>query len=71
MYKNKSKRKALVMLSDQITPRLKQQVVLAVSEQELLDDPDLPRFTLTFNREGFSPKAFKRYWKKDLIAVLK
>ena len=58
------------MLSDQIIPRLKEQVALPVSEQALLEDPDLPRFTLTFDREGYSPKAFKNYWQKDRIAVL-
>lgn len=35
-----------------------------------MDDPDLPRFTLTFDREGYSPKAFKSYWEKDRVAVL-
>jgi len=58
------------MLSDQIIPRLKEQVALPVSEQALLEDPDLPRFTLTFDREGYSPKAFKSYWEKDRVAVL-
>jgi hypothetical protein len=58
------------MLSDQIIPKLKDQVALGVSEQELKDDPELPRFTLTFDREGYSPKAFKNYWEKDRIAVL-
>lgn len=58
------------MLSDQIIPKLKDQVALAVSEQELRDDPERPRFTLTFDREGYSPKAFKNYWEKDRIAVL-
>ena len=58
------------MLSTQIIPRLKQQVALPVSEQDLLDDPQLPRFTLTFDREGYSPKAFKSYWENDRIAVL-
>ena len=58
------------MLSDQIIPRLKQQVALPVSDQDLLDDPDLPRFTLTFDREGYSPRAFKSYWERDRIAVL-
>jgi len=58
------------MLSDKIMPILKQQVALPVSEQDLLDDPDMPRFTLTFDREGYSPKAFKSYWEKDRIAVL-
>jgi hypothetical protein len=51
-------------------PILKQQVALPVSEQDLLDDPDMPRFTLTFDREGYSPKAFKSYWEKDRVAVL-
>jgi hypothetical protein len=58
------------MLSDQIIPKLKDQVALWVSEQKLKDDPELPRFTLTFDREGYSPKAFKNYWEKDRIAVL-
>jgi len=58
------------MLSDQVIPRLMQQVALPVSQQALLEDPDLPRFTLTFDREGYSPKAFKRYWEEDRIAVL-
>jgi hypothetical protein len=35
-----------------------------------MDDPDLPRFTITFDREGYSPKAFKSYWEKDRVAVL-
>ncbi len=58
------------MLSTEIIPRLKEQIALPVSEQSLLDDPNLPRFTLTFDREGYSPKAFKSYWEKDRIAVL-
>jgi len=58
------------MLSGQVIPRLKDQVALAVSEQDLLDDPELPRFTLTFDREGYSPKAFKSYWEQDRVAVL-
>jgi hypothetical protein len=58
------------MLSDQIIPCLMQQVALPVSQQALLDDQDLPRFTLTFDREGYSPKAFRHYWEKYRIAVL-
>ncbi len=58
------------MLSGQVIPRLMDQVALAVSEQDLLDDPELPRFTITFDREGYSPKAFKSYWEKDRVAVL-
>lgn len=58
------------MLSDKIIPLLKEQVSIPVSDQSLMDDPDLPRFTLTFDREGYSPKAFKSYWEKDRVAVL-
>ncbi len=58
------------MISDQIIPRLKDQIALPISEQELLDDPDLPCFTITFDREGYSLKAFKKYWEKDRVAVL-
>jgi hypothetical protein len=36
------------MLSGQVIPRLKDQVALVVSEQDLLDNAELPRFTLTF-----------------------
>jgi hypothetical protein len=36
------------MLSGQVIPRLKDQVALAVSEQDLLDNAELPCFTLTF-----------------------
>ncbi len=58
------------MLCKEIIPRLMTQVALPVSEQELMDDPHLPRFTLTFDREGYSPKAFKSYWDDYRVAVL-
>jgi len=58
------------MLSSEIIPRLMKQVALPVSEQDLMQDPDLPRFTLTFDREGYSPKAFKSYWDESRVAVL-
>jgi hypothetical protein len=58
------------MLSEKIIPQLKEQIALAVSDEQLSNDPDLPRFTITFDREGYSPKAFKKYWEKDRVAVL-
>jgi len=36
----------------------------------LLDDAELPRFTITFDREEYSPKAFKSNWEKNRVAVL-
>ena len=58
------------MFSLQIIPLLLKQIALPISEQALMDDPDLPRFTLTFDREGYSPKAFKDYWEEYRVAVL-
>jgi len=58
------------MLSSEIIPRLMKQIALPVSEQDLMQDPDLPRFTLTFDREGYSPKAFKSHWEENRVAVL-
>ena len=58
------------MLSGQIIPRLKDQVALVVGKQELKKDPELPRFTMTFDREEYSPKTFKGYWEQDRVAVL-
>jgi hypothetical protein len=34
------------------------------------NNPDYPRFTLVFDREGYSPSFFKRIWDKHCIAVL-
>ena len=58
------------MLQEKIIPKLITEIALAVSEQALMEDPDLPRFTLTFDREGYSPAAFKSYWEDNRVAVL-
>jgi hypothetical protein len=58
------------MLQDKIIPKLISEIALAVSEQALMEDLDLPRFTLTFDREGYSPAAFKSYWEDYRVAVL-
>lgn len=58
------------MLHDKIIPMLMNDIALPIDDQALLDDPNLPRFTLTFDREGYSPAAFKSYWEDYRIAVL-
>lgn len=58
------------MLHDKIIPLLMNDIALPIDDQALLDDPNLPRFTLTFDREGYSPAAFKSYWEDYRIAVL-
>ena len=40
------------------------------TQQELLDDPDLPRFTIVFDREAYSPVFFQKLWDEYRIAVI-
>jgi hypothetical protein len=41
-----------------------------VSQQELDADESLPRFTLVFDREAYSPVFFKQLWDCFRIAVI-
>lgn len=34
------------------------------------ENPDLPRFTLVFDREGYSPKKWKYWWDQHRIAII-
>ncbi|MBW2740723.1 MAG: hypothetical protein JRE64_18190, partial [Deltaproteobacteria bacterium] len=36
--------------------------------EDLKEDPELSRFTLVFDREGYSPAFFKQMWKKHRIS---
>ncbi len=56
-------------LRSQIIPRLLQDVPNQPTEAELAADPDLHRFTLVFDREGWSPAFFAEIWRDHRIAV--
>jgi len=56
----------LSILEDEIVPRLFQDVPGQPSSQELKDDPNLSRFVLVFDREGYSPDFFERMWKQRI-----
>jgi hypothetical protein len=56
-------------LEEQIVPRLLQEVPGQPTEEELAADPLLHRFTLIFDREGYSPDLFARL-KARRIAIL-
>jgi hypothetical protein len=60
----------LEMLRHDIVPRLLQEVPGQPSCKEFEDDPYLSRFTLVFDREGYSPEFFKEMWEKYSIACL-
>lgn len=58
------------IILDKIVPELLGNVALKISDAQLESDPDLPRFTLVFDREAYSPKFFEQLWQKYRIAVI-
>ena len=50
----------LSVLEQEIVPRLEREVPHQPTAQELAADPTLDKFTLVFDREGYSPDFFKR-----------
>ncbi len=58
------------MITTQLAPRLLELTDGRVSHQELDADELLPRFTLVFDREAYSPTFFKHLWDCFRIAVI-
>ena len=58
------------MILEKILPELLKNIALKVSDAELEADPDLPRFTLVFDREAYSPVFFEKLWIDHRVAVL-
>jgi hypothetical protein len=58
------------MLKTKIIPEIKKNISTSVTEEQLKNDPDLPRFTMTFDREAFSPIFFAELWTEHRVAVL-
>ena len=59
----------LSALREQIVPRLKADVPNQPAQEQLEADPHLNRFTIVFDREGYSPRFFAQM-KEQRIAVL-
>jgi hypothetical protein len=59
----------LTVLRDQIVPRLNADVPNQPTPEQLKAEPLLSRFTIVFDREGYSPKFFAQM-KEERIAVL-
>jgi transposase len=57
-------------LKKDIVPRLLADVPKQPSDQQLEDDPDLHRFILEFDREGYSPAFFKQMWEEHRIGCI-
>ena len=58
-----------MILSD-IIPELIENVAIKVKEEQLDADKNLPRFTLVFDREAYSPKFFEKLWNRYRVAVI-
>ena len=54
------------VLEHDVIPRLMQDVPGQPSQKQLDEDKWLPRFTIVFDREGYSPGLFKRLWDKRI-----
>ncbi len=59
-----------LMIEDQIVPRLLEDTKEIVTEQQLNDNPLLPRFTLFFDREAYDTDFFIRLWKEHRSAIV-
>ncbi|MDF1561380.1 MAG: hypothetical protein P1P83_14415 [Bacteroidales bacterium] len=58
------------MITTELVPRLIKLTKGRVRQEELEMDEALPRFTLVFDREAYSPMFFKHLWEKYRIAVI-
>ncbi len=58
------------MITIQLVPRLLELTDGRVRQEDLDADQTLPRFTLVFDREAYSPTFFKHLWESFRIAVI-
>lgn len=57
-------------LDEEIIPQLNTLTQSKITEEDLLADANLPRYTLVFDREGYSPRFFGDIWQKHRVAVI-
>lgn len=57
------------VLEEQIAPRLLQEVPSQPTQEQLEANPRLARFTVIFDREGYSPELFKRLWALRIAVI--
>ena len=58
------------MILEKILPELLENVAIKIADEQLQADPDLPRFTLVFDREAYSPQFFGKLWREHRVAVI-
>jgi len=60
----------LEAIENDVVPRLLSDVPSQPTEEEIEGDPHRSRFTIIFDREGYSPAFFRRMWEKHRIACI-
>ncbi len=58
------------IILNKILPELLENVAIKITDQQLEADPDLPRFTLVFDREISSLEFFDKLWSEHRVAIL-
>jgi hypothetical protein len=57
-------------LEQEIIPQLNTLAQSKITQDELFADTWLPRYTLVFDREGYSPRFFADIWQEHRVAVI-
>jgi hypothetical protein len=55
---------------ENIVPSLIEDTRTVVDEKALSEDPDMPRFTIVFDREAYEPAFFAKLWAEYRIAII-
>ena len=58
------------IILNKILPELLENVAIKITDEQLKADPDLPKFTLVFDREISSPEFFGKLWSEHRVAIL-
>jgi hypothetical protein len=57
-------------LREDLAPWLEAHMVVSAEHQQRLEaNPQVPRFTLIFDREGYSPELFEELWEKRIAVI--
>ena len=57
-------------LREDLAPWLEANVPVSPEQQQRMDaDPQVPRFTVIFDREGYSPELFEQLWERRIAVI--
>jgi hypothetical protein len=57
-------------LREDLVPWLEANMVVSAEHQQRMDaDPQVPRFTVIFDREGYSPDLFEQLWERRIAVI--